>query len=165
MSINLTNALACLSDNKGTLNHIIVDPKKAAIENHEPLVLVNAGNNVGRFGVMLRRLDYMTSSNIDYTSIMVVHPTEADVENFAATNRFTSSMTINQLASRIKNGYPVAHKHIIINGIDDDQQDDLITIFQFAGENGQSLFIIDDATRTNMMKWLIDSDVFTVYNL
>lgn len=161
----LSNSLDNLLKNKSSLNHIEVDQRKAAIETHEPLVIANVPVTVGRLAVVLNRIDYMTESNVEYNSILVVFTNEADVENFMATRRFAGSTTINQIVSKIKGTYPIPYKNIIIDNVNAIQEEDLSVIIQFVSEHKQSLFIVGNAADSAVMNTLIDSGAFTVYNL
>lgn len=157
--------LNTLLDNKATRNCINIDQKKAAIETHEPLAIVVIPPETGKFGVLLRRIDYMLTSNVDYDTIVVISPTNADVENLSATNRFTGNMTIAQFASKIRNKYPIRYKHVIINDIHDNMTSDLNDIIDFISKNKQSLFIIGTKNESETLKDFIDSGAFTMYNL
>lgn len=164
-NITLSNSLDNLLKNKSNLNHIEVDQRKAAIETHEPLVIANVPVTTGRLAVLLNRIDYMTESDVEYNSILVILPNEAEVENFMATRRFAGSMTVKQIVSKINGAYPIPYKNIIIDSTNAMREEDMSAIIQFISENGQSLFIAGNAEESTVMKTLIDSDVFTVYNL
>lgn len=165
MSNVMSGALDALMNKKATLNHIEVDPKKAAIETHEPLVIAVVPPTVGKLSVLLRRIDYMTSSGIDYDKIVVISPTEADVDDMSATNRFTGNMTADAFIARINGKYPIRYKNIIINGIHDEMADNLNEIMRFISENRQSLFIVNGQSDSEILKEFIDCGAFTVYNL
>lgn len=165
MKTTLSNSVNNLKRVKANLNRIRVDPRKAAVETHESLVLVNAPATIGRLAVILNRIDYMTESGLDYGKIMVISPTMADVENIRAAHRFTGNMTAEQFITKISNSHPVHYKDIIINGITDTFEDNLADILQFVSENNQSVFAIGDTNESALMKDLIDSGIFTVYNL
>lgn len=160
----LHTSLENLRKNKDTLNRIEVDQRKAAIETHEPLVIANVPATMGELAVLLRRIDYMTSSGIEFGEIVIISPTIADVENICATNRFTGNMTIEQFITKISGNYPIRYKNVVIYK-PNDKFDDLNTILQFISENKQSLFIVNNADTSVVTKELIDSGVFTVYNL
>lgn len=165
LNTTLPTSLNNLLKNKSNLNHIDVDQRKAAIETHESLVIANVPATIGRMAVVLHRIDYMTSSGIEYSNILVISPTPADVENISAANRFTGNLTVAQMISKINGNYPIRYKDIIINNVNDNDAEALSTIMQFISENGQSLFIVGNAEESVAVDQLIDSDVFTVYNL
>lgn len=165
MNSILSASLEHLRTNKHTLAHIIADPQREAIESHEPLVLVNAGPNVGTMAILLYRVDYMTRSEIDYDKIVVISATSADHDNYTATNRFTGNWTQEKFAKQISGKYPIRYKHFIINGITDNNRDNIATILQYASEHQASVFIIGDANSSTVMSELMNSDTFVTYTV
>lgn len=158
-------ALCNLRMKKALLSHIEVDARKAAIETNEPLVLVTTHPSNGRFSIMLRRIDYMTASDVPYDSICIISPTSTDVEDISAMHRFTGNTTVSDMAKRIAGKYPIRYKHFIINDVHDIDADAIVTIMQFASENNISLFILGDTNQSELMKSMVESDTFIVYNL
>lgn len=161
----LSTPLENLRFNKNLLPHIEAEPKKQAIESHEPLILVNAGQDVGTMGVLLHRVNYMTQSGIDYEKIVVISATNANAENYDATCRFTGSTTVEKFAKQISGKYPIRYKHFIIHGVLDEQANDLALILQHAADNKASVFIIGNARTANIMAELVDEEAFVLYNL
>lgn len=161
----LSSPLAALRLHKNELTRICPDDKKAAIESHEPLILVNVDDTTGKMSVLLPRIDYMLQSGIEYDKIIVLSPTNADYENCVATTHFTGNNTVEKFARHITGNYPVRHNHILILDAVDEQASDLATILQFAAENKKSLFIIGNAEKSTAMREMIDCDAFITYNL